>query len=83
MVSYVLVIAISARRPGRRSSVLFVVVLLGSSPLSCGEGEIENTRPVSVSVEEMIEEQRTFVDTARATRANGTAPASAVLRRAG
>src|SRR5262245_30298300 len=53
-----------------------VAVWLAALLLSCGDGDGGSTSPSSVALNEVLEEERTFIDASRPTRANGTAPAS-------
>src|SRR4029434_9154289 len=53
-----------------------VAVWLGEVLVSCGDGEGGSAAPASIGVDEVLEEERTFIDASRPTRANGSAPAS-------
>jgi dienelactone hydrolase len=53
-----------------------VAVWLAASLVSCGDGEGGSAAPASIGVDEVLEEERTFIDASRPTRANGSAPAS-------
>src|SRR4029453_14276139 len=53
-----------------------VAVWLAASVGFCGAGEGGSAAPASSGVDEVLEEERTFIDASRPTRANGSAPAS-------
>lgn len=63
--------------PPMRLRVLTTAILLALTSLSCSESGDDVTRPARIAVADVLEEERTFVDTSRPTRANGNAPASA------
>jgi dienelactone hydrolase len=61
-------------RPARLVSGL--ILGLSTAIAACGGGDDGASLPSSAAVGEVLQEERTFVDAARPTRANGEAPAS-------
>lgn len=59
----------------RWRGLLFVFPLGLVAVASCGDGNAGGSYPSSVDVSEVLQEERTFVDPTRPTRANGSAPA--------
>jgi alpha-beta hydrolase superfamily lysophospholipase len=59
-----------------RPLAIALAACLATAPLACGGGNGDAPLPLSIAEDEVREEERTFVDPSRPTRANGAAPAS-------